>query len=36
MNYANADDVAELRANAQFIRITLAGMRESKPGETET
>ena len=35
MSYVGAHDVAEFRANAEFIRITAAGMQESKPGESE-
>ena len=35
MSYVGAHDVAEFRANAEFIRITAAGMQESRPGETD-
>ena len=36
MSYVGARDVAEFRANAEFIRITAAGIQESKPGETDS
>jgi len=35
MSYVGARGVAEFRANAEFIRITAAGMQESKPGEVD-
>jgi IMP dehydrogenase len=36
MSYAGATTLAELRENAEFIRITGAGMRESGAHDVET
>ena len=36
MSYVGAHSVAEFRTNAEFIRITAAGMQESKPGEPDS
>ena len=36
MSYVGAHDVAEFRANTEFIRITAAGMQESRPGEADS
>jgi IMP dehydrogenase len=36
LSYAGAASVAELQANAEFIRITPAGVRESGPHDVET
>jgi IMP dehydrogenase len=35
MSYVGARTVAEFRADAEFMRITAAGMQESKPGEAD-
>jgi IMP dehydrogenase len=35
MSYSNARTVAELRANARFVRITGAGLRESHPHDVD-
>jgi IMP dehydrogenase len=36
LSYAGASNVAELQANAEFIRITPAGVRESGPHDVQT
>jgi len=35
LSYAGARDIAELQANAEFVRITPAGMRESGPHDVD-
>jgi IMP dehydrogenase len=35
MSYCGATTVAELRANARFIRMTDAGVRESNPHDVD-
>ena len=36
MSYCGATTLADLRANARFIRVTEAGMRESLPHDVDT
>jgi IMP dehydrogenase len=35
MSYCGATTLADLRANARFIRVTEAGMRESMPHDVD-
>jgi IMP dehydrogenase len=36
MSYCGATTLADLRANARFIRVTEAGVRESMPHDVDT